>query len=349
MMLSADILEQFRRDHARDNATDINLTLRPVYLDLLDKLGNPHQKCPPVFHIAGTNGKGSTCAFLRAILEASGYRVHVYTSPHLVRFHERIRVAGDLIPESLLVSLLQECQTHSLPGQLSYFEIATAIAFTAFARAPADFTLLETGLGGRLDATNVVDQPLATLITRLSYDHRDYLGTTLREIAGEKAGIMRSSVPCFVAPQPNHESLEALQEAAAAKGAFLKVGGRDWTTTPNANGFHYQDAERHFDLPFPALLGVHQFSNAGLAIAALSVLPHPPDLPEICQGLRQVEWPARLQHLTTGKLPEMLPPATELWLDGGHNDSAGEVLALQIQRWRDEDGQNGMITGCLMA
>src|ERR1700722_11520814 len=214
---SADLLEGFRRDHAQRHAKDINLTLRPSYLDLLEKLGNPHKKLPPVFHVAGTNGKGSTCAFLRAILEAAGHKVHVYTSPHLVRFHERIRIAGELISEEELADILGECRKLSGHGTITYFEAATAAAFYAFAKHPADFTILEVGLGGRLDATNVIEQPLASIINRISSDHRDYLGSSLTDIVREKAGIMRAAIPCFTAPQPDKDVLAVLQEVAAAK------------------------------------------------------------------------------------------------------------------------------------
>lgn len=337
MMSSSDILEQFRRDHARLHNTDINLTLRQSYRELLVKLGNPQDKIPAVFHVAGTNGKGSTCAFLRAMLEAAGYKVHVYTSPHLVTFHERIRLAGELISEKLLVDLLTECVELSTPGTISYFEAATAVAFAAFAQVPADFTILETGLGGRLDATNIVEKPLATLITRLSYDHRDYLGNSLTAIAGEKAGIMRPFVPCFSAPQPDQESHNVLATKAFSLKAPFSIGGIDWYVTPSSQNLLYRDKLRELQLPLPALVGPHQTLNAGLAIAALSALPIPLDATFIAKGLRQVEWPARLQRLQQGRLLPLVPPGTDLWLDGGHNDSAGEVLAQQACAWCNED------------
>ena len=331
---SAELLERFRRAYAKD----IDLTLRPAYRELLEKLGNPHLNLPPVFHVAGTNGKGSTCAFLRAILESGGYRVHVYTSPHLVRFHERIRLAGKLIEEEELTEILSLCWSLASPGGVSYFEVMTAVAFVAFARHPAGFTILETGLGGRLDATNLVDRPLATLITRLSLDHREYLGDTIDLIAREKAGIMRAHVPCFAAAQPDPVATQTLIQAAADKQAPLVLGKRDWRVEEQANGFRFTDATRQYDLPAPALLGQHQYQNAGLAIAALSVLSSP--LPEraIGEGLRRVEWAARLQRLTETRYTDLLPVGAELWLDGGHNDSAGEILAAQIARWRAQDG-----------
>ena len=346
---SADILEGFRLDHARDHAGDINLTLRPDYLDLLAKLGNPHQKLPPVFHVAGTNGKGSTCAFLRAMLQAAGHKVHVYTSPHLVHFHERIRIRGELISEEELVGILNECRKHSKPGSISYFEAATAAAFYAFAKHPANYTILEVGLGGRLDATNIVDRPIASIINRISYDHRDYLGTSLTEISREKAGIMRAGVPCFTAMQPDQEVLRTLQDEAAAKQTSLSVGGTDWRVEILSDGFTYSDKHRTLSLPTPVLVGEHQFGNAGLAIAALSVLQKPLSVDALGRGLENVKWPARLQKIIRGNLRALLSNKSELWLDGGHNDSAGTALAQQAKLWSVQDSKSlhlvcGMLT-----
>jgi dihydrofolate synthase/folylpolyglutamate synthase len=328
------LLERFRKNFG----TDIDLTLRPAYLDLLARFGNPQDHLPPVFHVAGTNGKGSTCAFLRAMLEAEGYTTHVYTSPHLVTFYERIRIAGKLIEEEELAGILAEAEKLMPPGAITLFEITTIAAFVAFARHKADFTILETGMGGRLDATNVVKKPLATIITRLSYDHIQHLGSTIDAIAREKAGIMRAGVPCFSAAQPERLALQTLIDAAVKKNAPLSVGGADWGVEERGAGFRFTDATRSLDLPPPALLGRHQYKNAGLAIAALSVLPQPLPKATIAQGLRTVNWPARLQHLTTGNLAALIPANAELWLDGGHNDSAGEILASQIKLWRKEDG-----------
>lgn len=331
---STDILQRFCR--ARDGA--IRLALEPAYLDLLAKLGDPHKKLPPVIHVAGTNGKGSVCAFLRAMLEAAGYRVHVYTSPHLIQFHERIRIAGELISEYELVEILTACERLADHGQVSDFEVATAAAFTAFANHPADVTILEVGMGGRLDATNVIEKAAATVITRLSYDHCKYLGATLTEIAHEKAGIMRDGTPCFTAPQ-QQESLASLRGAAIEKHAPFSVGGIDWHIETRENGFCFTDAARSFDLPLPALAGRHQCGNAGLAIAALSALPLPVSQDAIANGLQKVEWPARLQKITRGTLVDKMPKHWELWLDGGHNDSAGEALAAQMEIWRQQDGR----------
>lgn len=325
---SAELLDLFPKS--------IDLGLRPDYLMFLERLGNPHHKIPPVFHVAGTNGKGSTCAFLRSCLEAAGYKVHVYTSPHLVAFHERIRLAGKLIEEGFFAEILSECWRLS-QGTVTVFEALTAASFLAFSQIKADFSILEVGLGGRLDATNVIDQPLACLIARLSYDHRQHLGNHISQIAREKAGIMKRNVPCFVAPQPDPEALATLKQVALEKEAPLWIGGEDWRVEAIAEGFRYKDRKRSFDLPYPSLLGDHQFYNAGLALSALSILPTLP-VEALAKGMTNAEWPARLQLLTNGKLKNFLPPTFELWLDGGHNDSAGEVLAHHMQRWQREDG-----------
>lgn len=316
----------------------VELSLRPAYFDLLRHFGAPHEHLPPVFHVAGTNGKGSTCAFLRAMLEAAGKRVHVYTSPHLVHFHERIRLAGALIDETLLVELLREVERVIVPGTISQFEATTAAAFAAFARTPADYLILETGLGGRFDATNIVARPLASLISRISFDHREFLGDTLIKIAGEKAGIIKRKVPCFIGQQFNAAVDAVFRTEAEKLQSRLRHHGQDWQAAPTDGGFTYCDAMGTLQLPPPALLGAHQIANASLAIAALRHTL--PDLtPEqVAQGVLAVQWPARLQRLHTGTLAALLPSGWELWLDGGHNDSAGEVLAAQAAAWRQQDG-----------
>jgi dihydrofolate synthase/folylpolyglutamate synthase len=335
MPTSAEILSRFCR--ARDGM--VRYAIEPAYLDLLKKLGDPHKNLPPVVHVAGTNGKGSVCAFLRAMLEAAGKRVHVYTSPHLVRFHERIRIAGELISEDELVEILDECERLSDAGQVSDFEAATAAAFVAFARHPADVAILEVGMGGRLDATNVIEKAAASVITRLSYDHCKYLGDTLTEIAREKAGIMRTGVPCFIAAQPQKEGLISLCAEAAKKNVPLKMDGTDWCVEPLDDGFRFIDQARALDLPSPSLIGAHQLGNAGLTIATLSALPCTVAEEAIMCGLQKAEWPARLQKIARGALADLLPKGWELWLDGGHNDSAAEALALQMQAWRKEDNR----------
>ncbi|MFD1624611.1 bifunctional folylpolyglutamate synthase/dihydrofolate synthase [Azospirillum griseum] len=334
--------------HRSDPVLDRLKGLHPKVIDLsLDRvhrllaaLGHPERRLPPVVHVAGTNGKGSTVAFLRAILEAAGYRVHVYTSPHLVRFHERIRLAGTLIDDDHLASLLEECETANAGGPITFFEVTTVAAFLAFSRVPADVVLLETGLGGRLDATNVVDTPAVTAITRISYDHRQFLGETLTAIAGEKAGIFKPGVPVVLADQPAAEARDTLHRHAEAVGAPVK----GWSVTPQPGGFRFESPARGtIDLPMPGLPGAHQIGNAGLALACLDHLPLAVDAAAIRRGLASVEWPARLQRLTRGPLADALPPDWELWLDGGHNDSAGEVLARQAVDWTQADGPRPLL------
>ena len=322
---------------------------------LLTALGNPQDKLPPAVHVAGTNGKGSTVATLRACLEAGGYRVHAYTSPHLVRFHERIRLAGHLIEEDLLLELLEECERANRGEPITFFEITTAAAFLAFARTPADVVLLETGLGGRLDTTNVLRRPAATAITPISLDHQAFLGDTVAAIAGEKAGILKPGAPAIIGPQP--DAAQAVIEArAAALDAPLFRWHREWHCEPLSSlsriagegaraqsaragegvGMRYVGTRWQLDLPLPSLPGAHQIVNAGTAIACLeqlSQLPLPPAA--IADGLRQIDWPARMQRLRHGPLVDMLPAGWELWLDGGHNPAAGEVIAEVARSWHD--------------
>jgi len=332
---SAAILERFRLAHGKD----IDLTLRHAYADLLARFDYPQDHLPPTMIVAGTNGKGSTCAFLRALVEASGHTAHVYTSPHLVRFHERIRIAGQLIAEAELAAILSEAEKLAEPGAVSIFEVATAAALVAFSRHPADVTLLEVGLGGRLDATNVVRHPIASLITRLSFDHREYLGDTMAEIAREKAGIMRADTPCFSAPQPSNEALAALRAEAESNYVPLVIGGEDWRIEAvDAGHFRFLGPKRKIEMiPRPALLGTHQLWNAGLALAAMDALPFEITDDAVRQAMHAVAWPGRLQQLISGPLCDLLPSGWELWLDGGHNDSAGEVLGAQLRRWQNQD------------
>jgi dihydrofolate synthase/folylpolyglutamate synthase len=302
---------------------------------LLAALGNPQEKLPPVIHIAGTNGKGSTVATLRACLEAGGYRVHAYISPHLVRFHERIRLAGKLIEEEALIALLEECERANGGTPITYFEITTAAALLAFARIPADIVLLETGLGGRLDATNVIRRPAVTAITPISLDHQAFLGDTIAAIAGEKAGILKPGVSAVVGPQP--QEAEAVIEARAVEiGAPLSRWQSEWRCSAVDGGMRFTGDHWQLDLPSPSLVGAHQIANAGTAIACLEQLRDlvlPPEA--VAKGLRQIEWPARLQPLTRGPLAEMMPTGWELWLDGGHNPGAGAVLAEFVTGWHD--------------
>jgi dihydrofolate synthase/folylpolyglutamate synthase len=312
----------------------IDLSLERIEALLVD-LGHPERALPPVVHVAGTNGKGSLIAFLRAILEAAGLRVHVYTSPHLVNFSERIVVAGREIGEEPLTALLEECDVVNAGRSITFFEITTAAAFLAFARTPADVTLVETGLGGRLDATNLIDRPLLTAITPISIDHRSYLGSTIAEIAGEKAGILKSSVPCVVSAQPP-AAAEVIGRRAAAVAAPLLRQDHEWRVGSAGDGMIYECAQTRLVLPRPALVGRHQIDNAGAAIACARALAGMAIGDEAAaRGVATASWPARLQPLAGGRLRALLPPDWELWLDGGHNPGAGEALAIQAHGWRD--------------
>ena len=318
--------------HSSDAILDRLLSLHPKIIDLtLDRvwrllaaMGNPQHALPPVVHIAGTNGKGSTLAMLRAGMEAGGKSVHAYTSPHLARFHERVRIAGELISEPALAAVLEECEQVNGDQPITFFEITTVAAYVAFARAQADYTLLEVGLGGRLDATNVIDRPALTVITPVSIDHQQYLGETLEEIAFEKAGILKPGIPCVVGPQPD-AAREVIEARAAKLGAPLFIHGQDWMVRTEHGRLVYEDTRGLLDLDPPALLGAHQFENAGLAVAALRALGFGETA---CRAaLADAVWPARMQRLTHGPLAERMPEGTSLWLDGGHNAAAGEALA----------------------
>ncbi|SOC18992.1 dihydrofolate synthase/folylpolyglutamate synthase [Rhodobacter sp. JA431] len=305
----------------------IDLTLDRVHR-LLAALGNPERDLPPVIHLAGTNGKGSTQAMIRAGLEASGKRVHAYTSPHLARFHERIRLAGDLIAEPDLAALLDECEAANGGAPITFFEITTVAAILAFARTPADYTLLEVGLGGRLDATNVIDQPALTVLTPISIDHQQYLGETLPEIAGEKAGILKRGVPCAVGPQ-QPDGMDVIEARAARLGVSLFAHGQHWHAFEERDRLIYQDENGLLDLPLPNLPGPHQIENAGAAIAALRCLGYGEAACEA--AVRQAQWPARMQRLRQGPLVEAAP-GVELWLDGGHNPAGGQAVASTLAR-----------------
>ena len=314
------------------------LTLHPKVIDLslermtllLHALGNPEKRLPPTIHIAGTNGKGSTTAFLRAALEADGKAVHVYTSPHLVRFNERIRLAapdgGHFVDDGMLTDALERAERANDGAPITFFEITTAAAFLLFSEMPADVLLLETGLGGRLDATNVVDQPLVSVITQIGLDHQRFLGDTVEAIAEEKAGIIKRERPVVAAPQS--DAITAVIERAAARArAPLHLGGQEWSVMEERGRLIYQDETALFDMPPPRLPGRHQITNAGTAIAALRAGGLWSGLDSAEKALQNVEWPARLQRLTRGKIVDAAMPGAEIWLDGGHNPDAGEALA----------------------
>lgn len=313
----------------------IDLTLGRV-TRLLAALDHPERKLPPVFHVAGTNGKGSTCAFLQSILEAAGKQVHRYSSPHLIRFHERIVLGGKPIAEDALIELLEECEKVNGGENITYFEITTVAALLAFSREPADAVILEVGLGGRFDATNVIDGPIASIITHVGYDHQHFLGETLNEIAGEKAGILKPNVPAIIAPQVP-EALTRIETEALQKQAPLYVAGQDWTAYVEHGRFVYQDTKGLLDLPLPALTGAHQLENAGAAIAALRQAEGFKVSDEaIAQGLATVHWPGRMQHLKTGPLVDAAGEGAELWLDGCHNPSGGQAAAAVLADLDDQ-------------
>ncbi|MEM7238634.1 MAG: Mur ligase family protein, partial [Pseudomonadota bacterium] len=303
----------------------IDLTLDRMW-HLLGAMGNPQTRLAPVIHIAGTNGKGSTLAMIRAGLEGGGRTVNAYTSPHLARFHERIRLHGDLIGESELSGLLEECEVANGPVPITFFEITTVAALVAMARRPADYTLLEVGLGGRLDATNVI-QPRLTVITPVSLDHQQYLGETIEEIAGEKAGILKRGVPCIVGPQSD-AARNVIESKAQEVGAPLLICNQDWQAREERGRLVFEDEDGLLDLPLPNLLGAHQIANAGAAIASLRALR----AGDATAAMVMADWPARMQRLRKGPLVDRLPPNAELWLDGGHNAAAGDALAALLRR-----------------
>jgi len=311
------------------------LSLHPKIIDLslerieriLARLGNPQEKLPPVIHVAGTNGKGSTIAYIKSILESAGLKVHCYTSPHLVRFHERIYVAGETITEENLSALLEECEVANGDAPITFFEITTAAAFLAYSRTPADYLILEVGLGGRLDATNVIQRPALSVITTVDYDHQQHLGETLTAIAHEKAGILKSGAPAIIGAQPDEARAE-IERVAEKIGSPLFIANQDWQSFEQHSRMVFQDENGLLDLSLPHLKGRHQVDNAGNAIAAIRLLD---DIrvseTHIEQGLRFVFWPARMQKLGVGALTNLIPKDAELWLDGGHNPAAGRVIA----------------------
>jgi dihydrofolate synthase/folylpolyglutamate synthase len=322
---AAALLERLARLHPKK----IDLSLGRIHR-LLARLGHPERKLPPTIHVAGTNGKGSTIAILRAILEAAGFRAHAYTSPSLVRFHERIRLGqaggGVLVDDAALAAALAECERVNGNDPITFFEITTAAALLIFAGRPADFLLLETGLGGRLDATNVVARPIATVITPISIDHTEHLGPTLADIAGEKAGILKQGVPTIVAQQ-EPAALAVIERAAAKLASKLSVSGEQWTAHEEQSRLIYSDESSLLDLPRPRLFGRHQIENAGIAIATLHAIKSEIAAPAYEQGMNKVEWPARMQRLSSGRLIGRLPAGSELWLDGGHNVGGATAIA----------------------
>jgi dihydrofolate synthase/folylpolyglutamate synthase len=331
-----------------DRALERLSQLHPKKIDLsLDRmarlcaaLGHPERRLPPVVHVAGTNGKGSTVAFLRAIAEAAGLKVHVFTSPHLVRFAERIRLAGRLIEDDALAALLDRVEQANAGLPITFFEITAAAALLAFAETPADLLLLEVGLGGRWDATNVVEGVAVSVIAPVDHDHREFLGDSLAGIAAEKAGVLRPGVPAVVAHQ-QAEALEAIEAEAERVGAPLRLAGRDWDAWAERGRLMFQAGGLLHDLPPPGIPGAHQFANAGLAIAAAMALQHPAiDEAAVAAGIAGAHWPARLQRLTAGPLAEMAAATrTDLWLDGAHNPHGAAALADFVRSLAARDGR----------
>jgi len=312
------------------------LSLHPKLIDLhldrqlrlLEQMGRPQDRLPPVIHVAGTNGKGSTIAYLRAFLEAAGKKVHVYNSPHLVRFNERIRLAGKLVSTRRLNAALEECERINAGRTITFFEITTAAALKLFAEVPADYLLLEVGMGGTHDSTNVVDHPLGVVITPVDFDHQRFLGKTVADIASNKAGILKRGSPAVVGVQRD-DGLAVIEKRAAVLGITPFVAGRDYDGYAQDGRLVYQDEDGLLDLPPPALIGPHQFQNAALAVAAARHFKLPVTDKDIAKGLRSVVWPARLTPLK-GKQRELLPAGHELWLDGGHNAHGAAALAVAI-------------------
>jgi dihydrofolate synthase/folylpolyglutamate synthase len=336
-------LERLRGLHPKK----IDLSLDRI-LGLLEALGRPQDRLPPVIHVAGTNGKGSTCAFLRAIAEAAGLKVHVLTSPHLVRFVERIRLAGTLITDEAFAAILERVEAANAGRPITFFEIVTAAALVAFAEAPADLLVLEVGLGGRFDATNVIAAPAVSAITPIDYDHKEFLGDDLAGIAAEKAGVIKAGRPVVSARQA--EGAEAVIVAEAERlAAPLTLMGRDFDAWEAHGRMLYQDGERLLDLPPPALAGAHQLANAGLAIAAALALDDPRiDEAAIASGIAAADWPARMQRLTAGPFGALARAAgTDLWLDGGHNPHGARAVAQALSHLARDGRPVALVAGTL--
>jgi dihydrofolate synthase/folylpolyglutamate synthase len=331
------------------------LSLHPKKIDLvlgrierlLADLGHPERRLPPVIHVAGTNGKGSTCAFSRAMLEAQGLKVHCYTSPHLVEFRERIRLAGALISEEELSETLEECERVNAGAPITFFEITTAAAFLAFSRHPADALVLEVGLGGKYDATNVIQKPRMTIVTPVGLDHAEFLGEQIAGVAAEKAGIVKPGVPLIVGAQDDLPR-DVILRRADALSAPAYVFGQDFFAHQEHGRMVYQDTDGLLDLPLPRLIGRHQIENAAAAIAGLRRAGGGWGKDQaIEKGLRTVEWPARLQRLLHGPLVEAAPKGAEVWLDGGHNPHGAAAVATAIADL-EERGERALYLICGM-
>jgi dihydrofolate synthase/folylpolyglutamate synthase len=350
--------KKLRSLYALSGAKVIDLSFRAPYLNLLKNFGNPHKSLPPVIHVAGTNGKGSVVAMLKSILEAAGYRVHAYTSPHLVHFNERICLSGKNIDDACLEQLIDEAIGKNNGAECTFFEITTAMAMAAFARVPADILLLEVGMGGRLDCTNVIENPLITVITSIGFDHAEHLGDSLCKIAGEKAGIIKSGVPCVIGYQ-SEESIQSgvmnvFENKARETGSRLICAGSDWfiEAEPHHFKFEYKLGDKLVERFYlaPNLKGEHQVQNCGAALAALQVISDQFPVPDaaIETGLQDIKWPARLQDITEN-FKHTIPDGWEVFLDGAHNTDAARVLSTQAALWRAQDPKSmhlivGMMT-----
>lgn len=336
----SDIISQwlsvFARYHPKALDMDLSRTLR-----LMQDLGNPHLHLPPVIHVAGTNGKGSSIAFIRAMIEAMGLSAHVMTSPHLVEFRERFLVAGAVISNDILAEYMGRINAMNAGQSATFFELITAVGFQLFHDHKADMCLIETGMGGRLDATNIIPKPAATLITMISKDHQQFLGNDVASIAREKAGIMKAGVPCVIGQQTEEALaggvMDVFEKRAQALSVPLYRYGHEWDYVVTKDGFDVHYDGRVISCPRPNLIGAHQYANAAAAVMALIMAGH--DRPEMVMGIAQAEWRGRLQQLHTGVLQNALRAGDELWLDGGHNDSAGGVLAQQCAAWQADDNR----------
>lgn len=344
---NTDLQRKLEHLYTLNKGKSIELSFRPSYLNLLKALGDPHLHLPPVIHVAGTNGKGSVVALLRSVFEHAGYRVHAYTSPHLLRFNERIVLAGKPIADKDLNDLIDEVTDAAGGAPLTFFEITTAMAFQAFTRVQADVVLLEVGLGGRLDCTNVIQKPAVSIINRISYDHTEHLGGTLPEISNEKSGIIKNETPCIVGYQgPDFASsgaMNILRDKAAAHNAPLYCAGEDWRVIGRKDCFEFEwqgklTGEPTGAFPHPNLEGAHQILNAGAALAALKVLEDslPVPVAALRKGLRNIHWPGRMQRIQGGPLAGIIPSQCQFWYDGGHNDSAGEAIADVLKHWSED-------------
>jgi dihydrofolate synthase/folylpolyglutamate synthase len=334
------ILDRLTTYYPRAIDPDLGRTIR-----LLRDLGNPHLKMPPAIHVAGTNGKGSTVAFLRAMVEASGKICHVMTSPHLVHFNERIVLGGQVISNQNLIELLEEVEATNNGQETTSFELITAAGFLAFSRQPADVSIVEVGMGGRLDATNVISQPLVSIITVISRDHVKFLGDTLDKIAAEKAGIIKQACPCVIGPQTREGLaggvMQVFEDKAALENAPLYRHGIDWSYDVLGDRFILHTPTNIYELPKPNLKGHHQFDNAATAVMGLLAISEQFSIPmeALDKGLTSATWAGRLQQIKAGPLLNHMPDTIELWIDGGHNDTGGMILGEQAKEWLREDGK----------